>query len=143
MTMEKVHQFIASHWILVTAFVSLLIVLFVTEVLSRGLSGKNCLTPLQATRLINSEMAVVIDIRDAHAYSKGHITNAIHISSAELDKDIKHLEQYKNQPLIIVCAIGKKSRYLVNKLRKQGYGKVYILMGGMSAWGSSNMPVVK
>lgn len=141
--MGKILQFLANHWILVTAFVGALIALFVMEALNKVLTGKNCFTPFQVTRLINSEKAVVIDIRDANAYSNGHITNAIHISYTELDKNIKYLEQYKHQPLIIVCAMGKKSRYLIKKLRKQGYGKVYILMGGMNAWNNANMPVVK
>lgn len=142
--MGKVSQFVANHWILVMAFVVALLTLFVIEARSKGLlSGKNRLTPFQATRLINSEKAVAIDIRDANAYSKGHITNAIHIPHAELDKNIKRLEQYKRQPLIIVCAMGQKSGYFMNKLRKQGYEKVYILTGGMSAWNSANMPVVK
>ena len=144
--MGKFPQFVVNHWILVMAFVVALVALFflfVIEALNKGLTGKNRLTPFQATRLINSEKAVVIDIRDANLYSKGHITNAIHISHTELDKNIKHLEQYKHQPLIMVCSIGQKSRYLINKLRKQGYGKVYVLAGGMSAWNNANMPVVK
>ena len=141
--MGKVLQFAANHWILVAAFVGALVALFVIEALSKGLSGINRLTPFQATRLINSENAVVIDIRDMNAYDKGHITNAVHILPTELDKNIKRLEQYKHQPLIIVCAIGQKSRYFIEKLRKQGYEKVYILMGGMSAWNNADMPVVK
>lgn len=146
MAMERFTQFITNHWILVTVFVCALValfVLFVIEALSKGLTSKNRLTPFQVTRLINSEKAVVIDIRDANAYNKGHITNAIYISPTELDKNIKYLEQYKHQPLIMVCATGQKSRYLTNKLRKQGYEKVYILMGGMSAWNNANMPLVK
>lgn len=144
--MEKFPQFVVNHWILVTAFVSTLVALsflFIMEALSRGFTGKNRLTPFQATRLINSEKAVVIDVRDASEYRKGHITSAVHISLTELDKNIKYLEQYKHQPLIMVCSIGQKSRYLINKLRKQGYEKVYILMGGMRAWKNDNMPVVK
>lgn len=141
--MEKLLQFIANHWLLVAAFIIALIALIVLEARSKGLSGKQSLTPHQATRLINSEKAVVIDIRDADTYQKGHITNAINIPATELDKNLKRLEKYKQQPLIIVCGTGQKSGYFMNKLRKQGYENVYIMTGGMNAWKNASMPVVK
>ena len=143
---KKFTQFVLNHWILVTAFTSTLVALFflfMVEAFGRSLTGKNRLTPFQATRLINNEKAMIIDVRDWNAYSEGHIINAIHMSSREWGKNIKRLEQYKHQPLIMVCSMSQKSRHLVNRLHKQGYEKVYILMGGMRAWRNANMPVVK
>ena len=141
--MERLSQFIVNHWLLVTAFIIALIALFILETRSKGLSGSNRLTPSQAVRLINSEKAVVIDIRDPKMFEKGHITHAINIPTSELDKSLKKLEKYKQQPLIIVCTTGQKSAYFVNKLRKQSYQKVYMFAGGMGAWTNANMPVVK
>ncbi|QTS83640.1 rhodanese-like domain-containing protein [Coxiella endosymbiont of Amblyomma nuttalli] len=141
--MEQISQFIVNHWALVMAFVSASVVLFIIESRSKGLSGRNRLTPFQATRLINSEEAIVIDIRDANAYNKGHIANAIHISLKGLDESMEHLEQYKRRPLIIVCAMGQKLGRIINMLREHGYKKIYILTGGMNAWNNANMPVTK
>lgn len=141
--MERLSQFIINHWLLVTAFIIALIALFILETRSKGLSRSNRLTPSQAVRLINSEKAVVIDIRDPKMFEKGHITHAVNIPTPELDKSLKKLERYKQQPLIIVCTTGQKSAYFVNKLRKQSYQKVYMFAGGMGAWTNANMPVVK
>ena len=141
--MEKLPQFIINHWLLVTAFVIALIALFILETCSKGLGGGSRLTPYQVVRLINNEEAVVIDIRDFKTFEKGHITHAVNIPATTLDKSLKEFEKYKQQPLIIVCTIGKKSAYFVNKLCKRGYQKVYMLAGGMGAWINTNMPVVK
>ncbi|WP_304985480.1 rhodanese-like domain-containing protein [Coxiella-like endosymbiont] len=141
--MEKLPQFFINHWLLVTAFMIALIALFILEARSKGLRRGNRLTPFQVVRFINDKKAVVIDIRDPKTFEKGHITNAVNIPATELDKSLKRLEQYKQQPLIIVCGMGQKSAYFVNKLRKQGYQKVYMLAGNIEAWSNANMPVVK
>lgn len=141
--MKKLPQFFINHWLLVTAFIIALIALFILEARSKGLGGGNRLTPFQAVQFINNEKAVVIDIRDPKIFEKGHITHAVNIPATELDKNLKELEQYKQQPLIIVCGMGQKSAYFVNKLRKKGYQKVYMLAGGIGAWSNANMPVVK
>ncbi|WP_264435664.1 rhodanese-like domain-containing protein [Coxiella endosymbiont of Dermacentor marginatus] len=141
--MEKLSQFINNHWLLVTTFIIMLIVLSILEVLNKGLGRNNRLTPAQVVQLINNEKAVVIDIRDSKTFEKGHITHAINIPVTELNKSFKEIEQYKQQTLIIVCTTGKESAYFVNKLYKQDYQKVYMLVGGMSAWINANMPVIK
>ncbi|MBT8506715.1 sulfurtransferase [Coxiella-like endosymbiont of Rhipicephalus sanguineus] len=141
--MKKLLQFFINHWLLVTAFIIALIALFILEARSKGLGGNNRLTPFKAVWFINNEKAVVIDIRDPKTFEKGHITHAVNIPATEFDKSLKGLEQYKEQPLIIVCGMGQKSPYFVNKLRKQGYQKVYMLAGGIGAWFNANMPVVK
>ncbi|MFW0024822.1 MAG: rhodanese-like domain-containing protein [Coxiella endosymbiont of Dermacentor nuttalli] len=142
--MEKLSQFISNHWLLVTTFIITLIVLFILEVLSKKeLWRNNRLTPAQVVQLINNEKAIVIDVRDSKTFETGHITHAINIPITELDKSFKEIEQYKQQTLIIVCTIGKKSAYFVNKLYKQDYQKVYMLVGGMSAWINADMPVIK
>lgn len=142
-SMGQLTEFITRHWILVSAFITILIALFVIEVRSRGIGDKCRLTYRQTIRLINNEKAVVIDIRDSQSYNKGHITNAVNIPATELDKHLQHLEKYKQQPIIIVCAIGKKSADFMDKLYKKRYKRVYIMIGGMSAWNNANIPVVR
>ncbi|PMB54602.1 rhodanese-like domain-containing protein [Coxiella endosymbiont of Rhipicephalus microplus] len=143
--MEKLPQFFINHWLLITVFIIALIVLFILEAQSRGrgLGGGNRLTPFQAVQLINHEKAVVIDIRDPKTFERGHITHAVNIPATELDKNLKGFEPYKQQPLIIICEMGQKSAYFVNKLRKKGYQKVYMIAGGIGGWSNANMPIVK
>ena len=99
------------------------------------------LTTAAAINLINHDNAQVFDIRDAEAFSAGHIINAI---STPIDGFAQaRMDKYKNKPLIIVCANSTKSQTLAATLRNQGFSQPYVLAGGMNAWLSANLPVVK
>ncbi len=140
--MQKLWPFIMHHWILSAAFVLAVIVMIVIEARSKGVGGAR-LSAHQLTQLVNREQAVIIDIRDANAFSYGHIINAINIPLADIDQNIKRLEKDKQRPIVIVCAMGQKSTIAMNKLRKLGFEKVYVLIGGMASWRNASMPVVK
>ncbi|AJC50243.1 rhodanese-like domain-containing protein [Coxiella endosymbiont of Amblyomma americanum] len=141
--MEKFVQFVPNHWILVTGFIVTLFLLFLDVRWKQGIGRNTHLTPSQVVWLINNEKAIVIDIRDSKIFEKGHITHAINIPIVALNEQLNAINQYKQKPLIIVCSFGNKSLRFMNKLRKHDFQKIYILSGGMGAWKSSNMPVVK
>jgi len=139
---QQILHFIAKHWYWVAALVVALLLLFYEESKSKGAGGSR-VTPPVATRMINSEKAVVLDIRDTGAFAEGHIVGAINIPIVDFERNMKRLEKYKQRPVILVCASGQKSGSLMNKLRKQGFDKVYILAGGINAWKNATMPLVK
>lgn len=138
--MEQVLPFITKHWFLVALFLIAFIWLIIEETRRKG--GGVRLTPQLTTQLINKEKAVVLDIRDVNAFGSGHITGAINIPLPTLDNSVKQLEKYKERPLVVVCATGQKASVVMNKLRKQGYTKIYILAGGIAAWKNANLPLV-
>ena len=140
--MEKLIPFIVHHWVLVVAFVIALVILIIVEARSKGM-GSSGLSAQRLTQLINREQALVVDIRDAHAFNDGHIIHAINIPFAEIDQNLKRLEKDKTRPIVIVCAMGQKAAMAMNKLKKQGFEKVYILTGGMTAWKNAHMPVAR
>src|SRR5258708_6038186 len=98
--MQDLILFLMKHWLLSGLFVIFLILILVEEVRSKGLL--NQLIPHAATQLINREQAVVIDIRDVDAFRSGHIVGAIHIPSADIERQMNKLNAYKDRPLIIV-----------------------------------------
>lgn len=140
--MSKLLPFIQHHWILVSAFVIALILLFILEARSKGLGGSR-LSAAQLTQMVNREQAVVIDIRDAAAFHDGHIIHAINIPLVDLDQNLVRLEKDKQKAIVVVCAMGQKSPVVMNKLRKLGFEKVYILAGGMMSWKNAHLPLVK
>lgn len=142
MTMEKILPFFARHWFLVLLFLIALVWLIFEESRSKGRGGSR-LTPELTTQLINRENAVVLDIREAGFFNDGHITGALNIPLEQLDRSSNRLEKYKEKPVVIVCNTGQKAGSVMNKLRKQGYTKVYVLAGGITAWKNANMPLVK
>lgn len=140
--MEQLPKFIACHWLLVSAFLVVLITLLILETRSKGSSSFH-LSQQQVVRLINNAKATIVDIREPNTYSQGYITSAINISSTELNKCPQCLEQYKQQPIILVCTTGKKSKLLRYKFYRKGYKKIYSMIGGMNAWKNNGMPIVK
>lgn len=140
--LHQIVPFVMKHWVLVTAFVAVVIVIVMEEVRSQNAGGRR-VTPLMATQLINREDAVVIDIRDANAFRQGHIVNAKNFSLVDLDHQQEKLVGYRDRPLILVDANGLKVLPVAVKLKAAGLDKVVILKGGMESWMADNMPVVK
>lgn len=100
-------------------------------------------TTLQATQLMNREDAVVIDVRPAGDFAKGHILGARNIPLAELEKRAGELEKFKAKPVIVHCGDGNRAGGAVALLRRNGFGGVVNLSGGYAAWQQAGLPVEK
>lgn len=138
--MDKFLEFTSNHVLLVAALmVSFFVVIF--SELRRKASGLVNVEATEAVKLINND-ALVLDIRSADAFSRGHIVNAKNIPNDELDGKIEHLQQYKSRPIVAVCDAGITTTKTVNKLREAGFESVFGLKGGMSGWGQAGLPVV-
>ena len=140
--MNSVLDFITQHWILIALFALAFIWLIVEEAAHQGLGGSRQ-SPQAVTTLMNRENAVVIDLREPSAFGDAHIINSINVPYSRFDSELKKLEKYKNQPIVLVCAVGQNSVKAMNKLKKSGYDKVYVLGGGLGAWKSAGLPLVK
>ena len=77
--------------------------------------------PSEATRLINSEDALVVDVRSDGEFRQGHIINALNVPEKELDSRLDKLEKYKQTPIITVCRTGQFSAKAGAALRRQGF----------------------
>jgi rhodanese-related sulfurtransferase len=138
--MEHIAQFIINHWGLWLTLISVLVLIYINEVVTRKNRAKE-LSPAAAVNLINHENAVVVDIRDVEAYRAGHIIDAIHATEADFSK--QRLEKHKASAIILVCPRGLQSPALATKLREQGYTQPMVLSGGMAAWTNAGLPTVK
>ncbi len=137
--MDRVIEFISQHYYLIAAWVLTLAMLLWTE--SRK-SGKS-VSPAEATRLINKEDATVIDIRPKKEWDTGHITGALHLPLADLDKRMGEIKSDKSKPVIVVCNVGQAAASATKKLKAEGFTQAIRLSGGMTEWRGQNMPVVK
>lgn len=138
--MDKFLEFTSNHVLLVSALMISLFVAIFSE-LRRKASGLVNVDPGDAVKLINND-AVVVDIRSADAFARGHIVNAKNIPLDELDGKIDQLEQFKGSPIIAVCDAGVTTTKIVNQLRGSGFESVFGLKGGMAGWGQAGLPVV-
>ena len=97
----------------------------------------------QATHLINREDAVMVDVRDSGAYDAGHILGARNVPLARLERSETggELAKRKDKPLIVYDDGGERAAKAASALRKQGFGRVVNLTGGLGAWKQAGLPV--
>ena len=77
---------------------------------------------------------LVIDVRDADAYEKGHLANAVNIPFDEFEGKISDLEGYKDQTIVLICNTGNKSGKAAQMLVDKGFTKVYNAEDGMEEY---------
>ena len=138
--METYLEFAANHPILVTALLFSFFMLIFSE-LRRKAQGITNVDPQAAVELINND-AIVVDIRSAEAFARGHIVNARNIPVDELDANREKLQKLGEKPILAVCDAGVSSNRAVNSLRKAGFESVYGLKGGITGWTQANLPLV-
>lgn len=109
----------------------------------RRSAGGPWVNTIEATHMINREDALVIDVRDAAEYAKGHILGARNIPLAQIDARLADLEKHKAKPLIVHCESGSRSGNAVALMRGKGFERAVNLSGGIGAWQQAGLPVEK
>lgn len=141
--MQQVIEFVHLHPLLSLLWVVLLGAVIYSYLLPMFSNVKGVGTG-ELTQLINREDGVVMDIRPADQFRKGHIAGAINAPESQLKMDqLAAYEKYKTNPLIVACEMGNKGSSVARKLAKEGFTQVFYLQGGMNAWNSANLPLVK
>jgi len=98
----------------------------------------------EATRLINKEDAVVVDLRQRDDFRKGHIAGSINLLPAEVKaNNVGELDKHKNKPVIVTDASGMQAQESANALLKAGFEQVYVLKEGIAGWSGENLPLVR
>ncbi|MGB7481037.1 MAG: rhodanese-like domain-containing protein [Burkholderiaceae bacterium] len=98
---------------------------------------------LQATQMINQGKTLVLDVREPGEFAAGHLRDARNIPLKELPQRLGELEKAKSRNVIVVCQSGTQSPKAVSQLTKAGFGSVASLQGGLAAWLTQGMPIVK
>jgi len=141
MDTQQLIEFAGNHTLLVLALFAILVMLIGTEIQQR-LSQVKAVSPGEATRLLNHDNAIMIDMRSDKDYRDGHIVNAVNVpdGKGEIPATLsKHLER----PVIVYCQRGQTSTAVCNRLSKQGFESVYNLQGGVQAWQKAELPLTK
>lgn len=135
--MEQFLEFVINHWILTSILIGLLILLAWD---SSNKAGPKVSTH-EATRLINQENALMLDIREKKEFKSGHVVDAVNIPFASLASRLDELKE-KERPIIVVCKAGQTASAASKQLKDAGHSAVYRLQGGMMEWTNQNLPVV-
>ena len=141
--MDQLIEFAGNNIVLAGIWVALVAMLIFSYISGLTSSVKE-LSTHEATLLMNKEDAVVLDTRPVKDFKAGHILGAKQIKPEELrEKNFKKLENSKDKPIIVVCAMGNQARGTANAMLKAGFANVNVLKGGMNAWQSASLPVSK
>jgi rhodanese-related sulfurtransferase len=106
-------------------------------------SDSKQLSPTDATRMLNRDDAVVVDVRSPNEYAGGHVPDSINIPLDSLKARLADLQKFSGRPLIVNCATGVRSGGACRQLRKLGFDKVFNLGGGINAWVEAGLPIKK
>lgn len=83
---------------------------------------------------------LLLDVRTPQEFAEGHIEGAINIALQELPRRLSELPQ--DQPIVLYCRSGNRSRDALHILRNAGYTAVYD-MGGIIDWERQGLPTVR
>ncbi|KKO46348.1 hypothetical protein WG68_06155 [Arsukibacterium ikkense] len=141
--MAQYIEFVTNHPLLSLAWV-IIVFLIIGGWLKARFSAIKQISPTELTMLVNRQDGVVLDIRSEDDFKKGHIAGARQLSASQItEQKLAGLEKQKDAPIIVVCQAGVSAQKSAAALTKQGFTKVAVLQGGMGAWTSASLPVVK
>lgn len=132
--------FVEKNWLLVLTFVASGLMLL-WPLVARRLSPVKEIGTAVATRLINRENAVLLDVREPAEVESGKLPNAVHVPLSQLKERGGELAKYASRPVIVYCARGQRSRGAAGALAKAGIANIYQLQGGLKAWKDAGLPL--
>lgn len=139
--MGEIVAFANAHPILASIVVALLVAVLAYEVRLKG-RGLIQVSTNMAVQMINRG-AMIVDVRPTEAYAGGHIVNAKNIPLADIETKPDTVKKKKDKVLLTVCDTGPLARRAADALRKAGYESAFSLQGGLTAWRTDNLPLVK
>lgn len=89
------------------------------------------ITVAEAAKATNNYL--FLDAREQEEYSVSHLPDAEFVGYKNFDLSrVKSIS--KDKPIVVYCAIGKRSEDIAEKLTKAGYKNVKNLYGGIFEW---------
>ena len=135
-------EFASKHWMLVVAFLAVTYFL-IQDIIESSLRKYQTISPMLTVTKLNTGNPVIVDVREIGEFKKGHIADSIHIPIASIESQIKKIDLYKQDDVIVVCHTGMRSATACSNLMKLGFENIFLMKGGMQSWEENKLPVVK
>lgn len=102
--------------------------------------GVKDISPQQAHTLIGRG-AFVLDVREPHEFSQGHLRDATLIPVGSIPSRATELESHRDRAIVVICHGGKRSATACWHLAQLGFPKTYNIAGGILAWRRAQLPL--
>ncbi|MEY3282611.1 MAG: rhodanese-like domain-containing protein [Acidobacteriota bacterium] len=76
----------------------------------------------------------LIDVREDHEWTAGHIPGARHLGRGIIERDIEGVVPDYAAEIVLYCGGGYRSALAADNLQKMGYQNVISMAGGIRAW---------
>jgi len=87
----------------------------------------------------NGSRPLVIDVRQASEFERGHVPGAVHIGAGELADRLSELPH--DRPIATICASGYRASVAASLLKQAGFSDVSWVANGVPAWRRSGRGV--
>ena len=137
--MLEFNLFLIDYWYFsVPLFLS--IVLWFRSETTRGGPKVDC---NQLTNLVNKNSACLVDVRPKGEFEIGAIAGSVNIPFDELENRNDELLKEKDNPIVLICKMGRNAALAGEKIRSFGYKETHVLQGRISTWQQEGLPLVK
>ena len=108
-------------------------------------SGVRLVAPATADEIRTDPPAglVILDVRTPEEFAEGHIEGATMLDFYEPDFAAEVAELDPEQPYVLYCRSGNRSGQTATLMAELGFTDVAEVDGGIVAWQSSGLPVVR
>jgi rhodanese-related sulfurtransferase len=97
------------------------------------------LSPQQVRQRLDTDNAVLIDIREADEFARRHIAGAQSHPLSAWEK--AHLAVDPDADVIFTCRSGMRAAGACDRLAARVNGAAFVLDGGLDAWAKAGLPV--
>lgn len=100
------------------------------------------ITSRDAKSLLDKNKNVyLLDVRTPQEYTQGKLAGSVLIPVGDLERRIGEVP--RNNPILVYCAVGSRSRYAAGLLSQRGYKEVYNITDGIVGWYRNGFPILK
>ena len=97
------------------------------------------IAPIKVVSFFDAGKIVLVDVRETVEYEADHIPGSLLCPLSTFDPDL--FPCFPGKPVVIHCAVGKRSAVACKQLIQSGYkGDVLNMAGGIGAWKAAGYP---
>lgn len=93
-------------------------------------------------RLQRGDAFELIDVREDHEWTKGHLPRAKHLGKGIIERDIEEAVPNPETEIVLYCGGGYRSALAAHNLQQMGYRNVISMDGGFRGWKDAGHPIV-